>query len=155
MPVRKPRFIMREISDVKIRQRISDGYFDATAMCEASDMDLVDYLELTSTKKFLKVLSKETELKISDLVHSKDKDGAIWIHPNVALNLSQRAKPYIAIIIPKWVFEWMKKLNEENTPSENEFRTTSGVKFEEIDPEFGSWIKKAAKFNPDKNNTEQ
>lgn len=30
-----------------------------------------------------------------------------WVHPQVAINLGQWASPKFAVLVSKWVFEWM------------------------------------------------
>lgn len=138
MPVSKALFTMHELSDAGIRQRNVDGYFDVTAMCKACDKDLHDYLELRKTEKFLTLLSKELQLDGDDLVEPKNKAGDIWVHPHVAVNFAQWADPELAVKVPQWAFEWKhKKMKTEE-------------EFDDIDPEFDSWIDKAIKFDPRK-----
>jgi hypothetical protein len=145
MPVRKQKFIMREVNEIEIKQRITDGYFNATAICEASDKDLVDYLELRKTTLFLKILSEETGIESAELIQPKNSTGEIWIHPQVAINLAQWATPYLAVKIPQWIFEWLK----------NEIKTTENTvdihEFDDIDTEFTEWIRTAANYDPRKN----
>jgi hypothetical protein len=142
MPIRKSQIIMHELNGVGIKQREFDGYFDASAMCEVSERDFEEYLDLRKTKSFLIVLSEELNLPKTQLIRSKNTDGEIWMHPQVAINFAQWASPQLAVMIPLWVFEWMKSKTSETTPKRD---------FENIDPEFTSWIEKAAKFDPRKN----
>lgn len=107
MPIRKPKFIMREVAETGIKQRLTDGYFDVAAICDAYGKDFNDYLEMRKTEHFLRLLSEEIGIEESELIQSKNKSGEIWIHPQVAINFAQWAKPLLAVMIPKWVFEWM------------------------------------------------
>ena len=43
MPTRKPKYNMKEINGIEINQRVSDGYLDATAMCDSCDKELDEY----------------------------------------------------------------------------------------------------------------
>ena len=51
------QLINRDFHGTIIRQRPSDGYFDATAMCKATGKKFNDYRRLKSTKEFLEELS--------------------------------------------------------------------------------------------------
>ena len=46
-------FIDRLAEEDVVPQRIVDGYFNATAMCAASQKLIADYLRLSTTKAFL------------------------------------------------------------------------------------------------------
>ena len=140
MPVRKPKtlFTMCKLSDAGIRQRKADGYFDVTAMCKVCEKDWHDYTELRKTEKFLALLSEELKLEAETLVEPKNKLGEIWAHPQVAVNFAQWADPELAVKVPQWAFDWKhKKLKIEE-------------EFDDIDPEFDSWMDKAVKFDPRK-----
>lgn len=63
--------------------------------------------------------------------------------------------PKLAVLIPKRVFEWLSKNNKQEDPVvTTAFISSSGVKFEDIDPTFTAMISKAANFNPDNEDTE-
>lgn len=140
MPIRKPKFIMREVAETGIKQRLTDGYFDVAAICDAYGKDFNDYLEMRKTEHFLRLLSEEIGIEESELIQPKNKSGEIWIHPQVAINFAQWAKPLLAVMIPKWVFEWMNGELSGKDPHE----------FDDVDPKFREWIKKAASFDPRK-----
>lgn len=155
MPTRKPKrlFEMKKVNRVEIRQRQSDGYIDAMAICDACEKEFTNYMQVRATKRFLHELAREIGIDESALVQKKNGIDEIWVHPYVAINLSQWASPKLAVKIPKWIFEWQSKINEQDN-SHTEFVSSSGIKFEDIDPDFTVMIRKAAKFNPDKENTE-
>lgn len=143
MPIRKPKFIMREVAETGIKQRLTDGYFDVAAICDAYGKDFNDYLEMRKTEHFLRLLSEEIGIEESELIQPKNKSGEIWIHPQVAINFAQWAKPLLAVMIPKWVFEWMN--GEIHEDGEVDIHA-----FDHIDPEFTAAIKKAIDFDPRK-----
>jgi KilA-N domain/P63C domain len=100
--------IDRRVDDFLIHQRKRDGYFDATAMCQAVGKQFHDYRRLETTAEFLKELSSETGYPVSKLVLSI-KGGPIelqgtWVHPDVAIHLAQWCSPKFAVA--KWVREW-------------------------------------------------
>jgi len=104
-------FIDRLADNDVISQRVTDGYINATAMCRASGKLMGDYLRLSTTKAFLSELSSDMGIPISELVQSI-RGGlpylqGTWVHPQVAINLAQWLSPKFAVLVSKWVFEWM------------------------------------------------
>lgn len=103
--------IHREAEAVEINQRLIDGYINATELCQASGKKLSHYMENTSTKAFLTELSSDTGIPISELVQTIrggiPQFQGTWVHPQVAINLAQWASPRFAVIVSKWIFEWM------------------------------------------------
>lgn len=151
MPTSKPiLFNMKKVNGVELKQRAVDGYIDAIAICDACDKDFSEYMQIRFTRRFLSELSRDTGISESDLIKKEEHGDSVWVHPRVAINLSQWASTKLAVLIPKWVIEWSLKNKTKSTPTvkEEEFISPTGVKFEDIDPEFTSWIAKAAKYNP-------
>lgn len=154
MPTRKPKksFEMKKVNGVEIRQRLSDGYIDVMAICDACDKDFSDYIQIRFTKRFIAELSRETGIEEAVLLQKSDEVDEIWAHPQIAVNISQWASPKLAVKIPKWVLEWYAKEAKKSDTKEVILKseTTSGVKFSDIDSDFTTMIGKAAKYNPDK-----
>lgn len=94
-----------------ISQRITDGYINATAMCRAARKKINDYVRLSTTQAFLKELSSETGIPASGLVQiikgGNPQFQGTWVHPQVAIHLAQWLSPKFAVLVSKWVFEWM------------------------------------------------
>lgn len=115
--------IDREVDNSHIDQRLLDGYINATALCKACGKNLADYARLKTTKEFLEELSSDMGIPIS-AVFQTVKGGepqfqGTWVHPQVAINLAQWASPKFAVIVSKWVFEWMQgkiKAKQTNLP---------------------------------------
>ena len=125
---------MKKVNGIEIRQRLSDGYIDAMAICDACDKEFSDYAQIRFTKRFIAELSRETGIEETVLLQKSDDADEIWVHPQVAINISQWASPKLAVT---------KEVTEKS-------ESTSGVKFEDIDPDFTAMIGKAARYNPDK-----
>lgn len=140
MPIRRLSYIWHTMNDVEFPQRIVDGYFDATAMCKAADKDIEDYLDLRKTELFLQALSEETGTDKSELLQYKKGAKFTWVHPLVAINLAQWANPRLAVMVPIAVFDWMNRQTHEETEEVSH-------EFDDVDPEFTSWIKKAVEFD--------
>ena len=103
--------ISHKVKEFSIDQRANDGYVNATALCKATDKQLGHYLENDRTKAFLEALNSDIGIPISELVQTI-KGGVsnlqgTWVHPQVAINLGQWASPKFAVLVTKWVFEWM------------------------------------------------
>lgn len=111
--------IHRKIENVVVNQRVVDGYINATAMCQAVGKQLGHYLENKTTKEFLKELSSDIGIPISELVivikgGVSDAQGT-WVHPEVAINLGQWCSPKFAVAVAKWVREWITNKIEPKT----------------------------------------
>jgi hypothetical protein len=94
-----------------IRQRMSDGYLNATDMCKVNNKLYADYTRLEQTKEFLKELVSDMGIPISKLVQikkggNKYKQGT-WIHPHVAIHLAQWVSPKFSVAVSKWVMRFM------------------------------------------------
>lgn len=99
-----------------IYQRPTDGYINATAMCQAANKDWSDYRRLKATESFLEALAADTETPASKLIQSlKGGDPRLqgtWVHPQVAIHLAQWLSPAFAVKVSKWVFDWMSGKGE-------------------------------------------
>ncbi|MES2981753.1 MAG: KilA-N domain-containing protein [Verrucomicrobiota bacterium] len=113
--------ISHEVDGLDIPQRVTDGYINATALCQASGKQFNDYFRLKNTQAFLEELSTETGIPVSEMVVIS-KGGNVrtqgtWIHPDIAVNLGQWCSPKFAVLVSKWVREWMSgKLPGGNLP---------------------------------------
>ena len=143
MPIRRTSYIWHTMNDEEYPQRIADGYFDAFAMCKAADKDIEDYLDLRKTELFLQALSEKTGIDKSELIQSKKGTKFTWVHPQVAINLAQWADPRLAVMVPIAVFEWMNRQTHKEAEEVSH-------EFDDVDPEFTSWMKKAVEFDPRK-----
>jgi hypothetical protein len=70
-----------------------------------------DYARLSTTKEFLSALEADMGIPISALIQQvkggKPEYQGTWVHPQIAINLAQWASPKFAVLVSKWVFEWM------------------------------------------------
>ena len=153
MPIRKTEFpiIKRDVNETYIALRLTDGYVNASALCEACDKNLDDYIRLKTTDEFMKELSKEINIPVSDLVQpfeSRNRTiNGTWVHPQMAINLAQWASPKLAVLVPQWVFLWMSEQSTDvkESPVENPKN-----KFDDYDPNFKRLIQKAIAYDPRK-----
>ena len=103
--------IPHEVEDSLIHQRASDGYINATAMCQAAKRPWNRYSDTSPAKRFVTALSADTGIPVSELVQIV-KGGVpalqgTWVHPQVAIHLAQWLSPEFAVQVTQWVFEWI------------------------------------------------
>jgi len=98
---------------VVISQRAHDGYFNATAACKAANKSWNHYITNLTTKAYLKELSADTGIPVSELVQSlrggTPAEQGTWVHPDVAVHLGQWLSPKFAVLVTRWVREWMAR----------------------------------------------
>jgi hypothetical protein len=103
--------IDRSVDKDTVQQRVTDGYINATALCKASGKNFADYSRLKTSEDFLKELSSDMGIPISALIQQirggKPELQGTWVHPQVAINLAQWSSAKFAVLVSKWVFEWM------------------------------------------------
>ncbi|MDM8565111.1 KilA-N domain-containing protein [Candidatus Halobeggiatoa sp. HSG11] len=115
--------IIRNFHDNVIRQRSSDGYLDATAMCKANGKKFNDYYRLKSTKEFLTQLSdfiinnpvtgmcvtEQNQQLIQTVQGGTPEEQGTWVHPYISINLAQWCSPIFAVMVTNWMFELLTK----------------------------------------------
>ena len=92
--------IQHEVSGEVVPQRPTDGYINATILCQRAGKLFGHYRENARTQAFLEVLSLDIGIPISKLieVHRGRGDRMLqgtWVHPQVAISLGQWLFPRI------------------------------------------------------------
>lgn len=94
-----------------IYQRPSDGYINATAMCQAVGKEWSNYNQNANTTAFLNELSSDLGIPRSEIVQSiRGGDPRVqgtWVHPHMAIHLAQWCSPRFAVKVSQWVYDWM------------------------------------------------
>lgn len=113
--------IPHEMENIRVDQRMMDGYINATAMCKAVGKQLCHYMENNSTKEFLDELSSVLGIPRTGLVvmvrGGKPELQGTWVHPDVAVNLGQWCSAKFAVAVSQWVREWISgKAKPQNLP---------------------------------------
>lgn len=110
--------IPHEIEGRVINQRASDGFINATAMCNSVGKRIGHYFENKTTAEFLEELSSDVGIPTSELIQTfkggNPQNQGTWVHPDVAINLAQWLSPKFAVQVSRWVREWM---NGGSTPT--------------------------------------
>ena len=103
--------IHHEANGSIVQQRASDGYINATALCQAAGKRIAKYLENSSTQEFLSELATDVRIRTSELIQivkgGIPENQGTWVHPQVAINLAQWLSPKFAVKVSKWVYDWM------------------------------------------------
>jgi hypothetical protein len=104
-------YVVHNVEGEIIGQRKRDGFINATAMCQAAGKRWFDYARLSNTGSFLIELSRATGIPVSELTQTLTGGNpamqGTWVHPQVAINLAQWCSPKFAVLVTKWVYDWM------------------------------------------------
>jgi hypothetical protein len=105
-------FVIRNFCGTEIRQRGSDRYFDATAMCKVGGKLIGHWRSLKETRDYLSALHSVIGITITELVVSVNggdpNNQGTWIHPRAAMRLAQWISPEFAIAVDGWVLDMVE-----------------------------------------------
>jgi hypothetical protein len=109
-----------------ITRRLSDGYVNATAMCQANGKRWFDYERIDRTQDYIKALHQDLgwmpddpgsyisscldapELVVSIKGGTPDLQGT-WIHPRLAIDLARWISPAFAVWMDGWFLESLSR----------------------------------------------
>ena len=127
------QLISRDFHGATIRQRSSDGYLNATAMCKATGKLFKDYRRLKSTQEYLDAFSLKRRIPPFKIIEVKSgRYGGSWIHPIAAINLATWCSPEFAVMVSDWVFELLTEGSVSLEPK-LEIATFAQAKADELD----------------------
>lgn len=134
----------RPVNGVKVEQRADDGFINGTAMCVAHNRDISDWLKTDDVLEMVDALAQDLGLEskdhksgnsvytrvssaFPDLVRVKrgspSSGGGTWIHPDLAVYLAQWCNKSFAILVGRWVREWIiTGLNPVDVDPEEQYR---------------------------------
>ena len=102
----------REWNGTLIRQRVSDGYANATAMCQANGKRLNDYMRLDRTGAYIDALAQETGIPAGCLVQltrgGRPELQGTWVHPRLSVDLARWISPAFAVFMDGWFLDWIR-----------------------------------------------
>jgi hypothetical protein len=109
--------VVRTWNDAPICRRDSDGYADATAMCQANGKLWADYQRLQRTQEYLKALEGVMGNPITgeqaQLIQMTQGGAAhlqgTWIHPRLAVDLARWLNPAFAVWMDGWFLEQLEQ----------------------------------------------
>jgi hypothetical protein len=101
--------VVRTWNDAPISRRDSDGYADATAMCQANGKLWGHYRETQRTTDYITALADATGLQPAQLVISTTTGPnhlrGTWIHPRLAVDLARWLSPAFAVWMDGWFLD--------------------------------------------------
>lgn len=112
--------VVRTWNDAPICRRDSDGYVDATAMCQANGKRWNDYQRLDRTQEYLKALEAVTGNPATgdqaQLIQMTQGGPAhlqgTWIHPRLAVDLARWLNPAFAVWMDGWFLEQLEQAQQ-------------------------------------------
>jgi|UniRef100_A0A6C0CZP6 hypothetical protein len=111
-----------------------DGYIDVTHLCKIGGQDFKEWKSLERTQMFLKAFSQTVGIPIIELIQNtsdENNEDHIWVHPQVANNISQWTSQWISpetdVKLSSWIYEVMLtgKVDIKNTKSYQELRAAN------------------------------
>ncbi len=111
-----PLLIEHPVGLAVVTQRPTDGYINATELCQRAEKLFGNYNQNAQTRAFLEELSTAIGIPIAGsegLVQIRmggsDPSGqGTWVHPRVAIHLAQWLSPAFAVQVTKWVMDWVE-----------------------------------------------
>ena len=113
----------RAWNGISISRRTSDGYVNATAMCQAGGKRLNHYVANDRTQAYIAALAPVTGIPVTGI------DGLIqvrqggqphlqgtWIHPRLAIDLARWIAPAFAVWMDGWFLEEMAHATQPAQP---------------------------------------
>jgi hypothetical protein len=101
--------VVRTWSDAPISRRDSDGYADATAMCQANGKLWGHYFRADRTTEYIAAMAEATSLPPAQLVITATTGPnhlrGTWIHPRLAVDLSRWISPQFAVWMDGWFLD--------------------------------------------------
>jgi hypothetical protein len=101
--------VVRTWNDAPISRRDSDGYADATAMCQANGREWKAYHRTDRTTDYITALADATGLQPAQLVITTTTGPnhlrGTWIHPRLAVDLARWISPQFAVWMDGWFLD--------------------------------------------------
>lgn len=105
----------RSWNGVEIQRRPSDGYVNATAMCQAGGKRWPDYIRLERTRAYIAALASVVGIcttgnhgPIQTIQGGSPHLQGTWIHPRLAVDLARWISPAFAVWMDGWLLDVMR-----------------------------------------------
>jgi hypothetical protein len=98
--------VTRAWNGTPIQRRTTDGYVNATAMCQANGKTWSKYRESDRCQTYLDALAETSEIRMFDLIQSRQgQGGGTWVHPQVAVDLARWISAPFAVWMDGWFLD--------------------------------------------------
>jgi hypothetical protein len=112
----------RAWNGISISRRITDGYVNATAMCQANGKRWGNYAQLDRTQAYIAALASVTGIPatgINGVIQIRQGGQphlqGTWIHPRLAIDLARWISPEFAVWMDGWLLEEMQGQQQHAT----------------------------------------
>jgi hypothetical protein len=104
---------VRTWNDAPITRRDSDGFADATAMCQANGKEWYGYIRSDRTTDYVAALAASLSLPTDQLVITTTTGPnhlrGTWVHPRLAVDLARWLSPQFAVWMDGWFLEQLEQ----------------------------------------------
>lgn len=111
--------IPHHVQGYLVHQNTPDGYFNATELCQAAGKLFADYSRLSTTKAYLRELSLDMGIPITELIQQVrggfPQHQGTWVHPRVAIHLAQWLSAKFAVRVTGLIADWVQGFPQHNT----------------------------------------
>ena len=105
--------VTRSWNNTPIGRRPSDGYVNATAMCQANGREWFTYARSARSKEYIAALEDVPQICGAPLVQSisggRAEEQGTWIHPRLAVDLARWISPEFAVWMDGWFLETIQQ----------------------------------------------
>lgn len=100
--------IVRRFNNADIEQRIADGYINLNQMAKATGKRIDNWTRLQQTTSLLREFTADPQyLGVEPIMAIEGRTGGTWAHPDIAVQFAQWCSPAFALLVSRWVREWM------------------------------------------------
>lgn len=113
MTSNNPALCGRVWNGTTIRQRVSDGYVNATAMCKANGREWFTYARAERSREYIVALAASlgSPQNCGDLIRTitsgPNEQRGTWVHPRLAIDLARWISPAFAVWMDGWFLDWI------------------------------------------------
>jgi hypothetical protein len=112
---------VRTWNDAPISRRDSDGFADATAMCQANGKHLPHYISNQRTTDYVAALAASLGIPADQLVITTTTGPnhlrGTWVHPRLAVDLARWLSPQFAVWMDGWFLEQLEQGQRPPAPA--------------------------------------
>lgn len=148
----KTQVIMkRELFGVEIKQQSKTEYFSASDLVKAgniwrkknglSEFQIFQFLKNKSSIEFINELERKYGEKV--IVSTKGRNGQIWVHPLLFIDIALAINPTLKIEVYEWLFDNLIKFRNDSGDSYKEMSAALYVRYGNA-REFQSFIQEVA-----------
>jgi hypothetical protein len=113
--------VVRTWNDAPITRRDSDGFADATAMCQANGKRWNHYQENERTTAYIQALADSLGIPAEQLVITTTTGPnhlrGTWVHPRLAVDLARWLSPQFAVWMDGWFLEQLQQGQRPLSPA--------------------------------------